>query len=228
MTPVLHASRLTKRFGDRTVLTEVDLDVVRGECIGIEGAPGSGRTTLLEVLATLLPPSSGVLEIDGVDTLAGLEAVRRKVAFVGTAPPGLPGLDARECLRFVAATRGAGHLPEAAVAAALARVGVSGRASAATLPRRFQRRLVLEAALLSRADLVFVDRAAAAPNGGDHDGLVEWMRTAATSERAVIVVTEASVDIRAACTRVMHLHDGRLVPDSHARPAAAAAHGVVT
>lgn len=222
MTPVLRAGRLTKRFGTQLVLADVEAEVLGGECIALDGAPGSGRTTLLKVLATLLPPTSGVLQINGIETATHLDEARRKAAFIGAAPVRLPPLDAREYFQFVTAARGVSRPPESAIAVSLARAGVAGRASVDGLPRRFQRRLALEAALLSGADLVLLD---AADDGGDDTEqrcLLEWIGAATSAGRAVILVTDPSMDIRALCTRGMHLHDGRLIVDGSPRSSGAA------
>ena len=226
MTPVLRAIRLTKRFGTQVVLADVEAEVFGGECIALDGAPRSGRTTVLKVLATLLPPTAGVLQINGIDTAAHLDAARRKVAFIGAAPVGLPPLDAREYLRFVSAARGVGRLPEPAMAVSLARAGVAGRASVDGLPRRFQRRLALEAALLSGADLVLLDAASDGADDTDRRCLLEWLGAATSAGRAVVVATDPSMDIRAACTRVAHLHDGRLSAGGSTRAPAVAPHEV--
>ena len=226
MTPVLRAIRLTKRFGTQVVLADVEAEVFGGECIALDGAPGSGRSTVLKVLATLLAPTSGVLQIDGIDTATHLDAARRKVAFIGAAPVGLPPLDAREYFRFVSAARGVGRLAESAIAVSLARAGVAGRASVDGLPRRFQRRLALEAALLSGADLVLLDAAGDHADDTERRCLLEWIGAAASAGRAVVVVTDPSMDIRAACTRSVHLHDGRLIADGSTRSPAAAPHEV--
>ena len=221
MTPVLRAGRLTKRFGTHVVLADVEAEIFGGECIALDAAPGSGRTTLLKVLATLLPPTSGVLQINGIDTATHLDEARRKAAFIGAAPVGLPPLDAREYFRFVAAARGVGRPPEPAIAVSLARAGVAGRASVDGLPRRFQRRLALEAALLSGADLVLLDAAGDDADDTERRCLLEWIGAAMSAGRAVILVTDPSMDIRAVCTRGMHLHGGRLTADGSPRPSAA-------
>jgi ABC-type multidrug transport system ATPase subunit len=217
MTPLLRAVRLTKRFGTQVVLADIEAEVFAGDCVAVDGAPGSGRTTLLKVLATLLPPTSGALQINGIDAATHLDDTRRKAAFIGAAPVGLPPFDAREYLRFVAAARGGGRVAEPTIAVSLARAGVAGRASVDGLPRRFQRRLALEAALLAGADLVLVDAASGGTDDTDRRCLLEWIGAATSAGRAVVVAADRSMDIRAACTRVVHLHDGRLVADASMR-----------
>ena len=60
---VLRADKVTKRFGDRTVIRDLTLRVQRGDRIGIVGANGAGKTTLLRLLTGELAPDSGTVRI---------------------------------------------------------------------------------------------------------------------------------------------------------------------
>ena len=63
--PIVRFARVTKRYGELTVLDALDLDVAPGEMLGIIGPSGSGKTTVLRVLMTLEPIDSGVIYFDG-------------------------------------------------------------------------------------------------------------------------------------------------------------------
>ena len=64
-TPALRVRSLSKTFGVRTVLRDVDLDVARGETVVIIGASGSGKTTLLRCISHLEFPETGTVDVDG-------------------------------------------------------------------------------------------------------------------------------------------------------------------
>jgi heme exporter protein A len=61
---VIRAKNLGRRFGDKRVLTGLDLNVARGEFLLVTGPNGSGKTTLMRLLAGLLVPTSGELEVE--------------------------------------------------------------------------------------------------------------------------------------------------------------------
>ena len=63
--PIVRFEKVTKRFGDLTVLDELDFEVAPGEKIAIIGPSGSGKTTILRVLMTLVKPDSGKVTVDG-------------------------------------------------------------------------------------------------------------------------------------------------------------------
>jgi ABC-2 type transport system ATP-binding protein len=88
-------------------LSNVSLDVERGEILGVVGPNGAGKTTLLRILATLLLPSEGSAHVNGTDLVIGAAAVRRTVALASAEDRGfywrLTGL---ENLEFFAGLRG--------------------------------------------------------------------------------------------------------------------------
>ncbi|WP_183187509.1 ectoine/hydroxyectoine ABC transporter ATP-binding protein EhuA [Brevibacillus panacihumi] len=63
--PVVRYRKVSKSFGDLTILREIDLDIASGEKIAVIGPSGSGKTTMARLLMTLEEPSSGTIEVDG-------------------------------------------------------------------------------------------------------------------------------------------------------------------
>jgi biotin transport system ATP-binding protein len=78
---VIEVRSVTHRFGDRTVLRDVDL-VLPERRIAVIGANGSGKSTFARLLNGLLLPSEGSVRVDGIDTREAGKEVRRKVGFV--------------------------------------------------------------------------------------------------------------------------------------------------
>ncbi|AFA49062.1 ABC transporter ATP-binding protein [Acetobacterium woodii] len=63
---ILNAKNLTKKFGKKTALSQVDLEISRGRIIGLLGPNGSGKSTLIKIATGLLVPTAGEITIDGV------------------------------------------------------------------------------------------------------------------------------------------------------------------
>ncbi len=127
--------------GDRLVFTDVTLAVKPGRALLLSGANGSGKSSLLRILAGLLPPAAGTLEWEGESIAADPEAHRRRIAYIGHADPAKPGLTVSENLDFWA--RLYGLAPE--IEPALYQFGIE---QLADLPARYlsagqRRRLTL-------------------------------------------------------------------------------------
>ena len=78
-TPIVEARGLGRRFGQRTVLEAVDLDVKAGQAFGVVGPDGAGKTTLLQILAAILRPSTGACRVLGEDVRAHPERIQARV-----------------------------------------------------------------------------------------------------------------------------------------------------
>ncbi|HUG35894.1 MAG TPA: ATP-binding cassette domain-containing protein, partial [Candidatus Limnocylindrales bacterium] len=73
---MIRAVRLRKRYASSLVLDDVSLELEAGQALVLLGPNGAGKTTLLRILATLVRPTSGALEVAGVDALRSPEQVR--------------------------------------------------------------------------------------------------------------------------------------------------------
>ncbi len=99
-TMLLQATKITKRFGHRTVLGDVNIEVQPGEVVSILGPNGAGKTTLIRILSTLLKPASGNLQIAGENALDNPFGVRHMLGVVVHEPLAYLELTPYENLRF--------------------------------------------------------------------------------------------------------------------------------
>ncbi len=65
-TPIINCQGLTKKYGNKLVLDQLDLQVSRGKIVGLLAPNGEGKTTLIKLLCGLLQPTSGIVQIDGM------------------------------------------------------------------------------------------------------------------------------------------------------------------
>ena len=94
--PILETRALTRRFGKLTAVNAVDLRVEEGQIFGLLGSNGAGKTTVIKMLTTLLPPSEGTATIAGFDILRQPGRVRRVIGYVPqmlSADGGLTGFE---------------------------------------------------------------------------------------------------------------------------------------
>ena len=96
----LRAFQLTKDFGHRSIVKNATLSVNPGEVVTIFGPNGAGKTTFIKILATLLKPTSGKLEIEGTDAIAGYSDVRSMLGVVIHETLAYPTFSPYENLKF--------------------------------------------------------------------------------------------------------------------------------
>ncbi len=138
---------------ERLIFRDLSFAVEPGAALVLAGANGSGKSSLLRVLAGLLRPAAGRLLWDGQDALADLDEHGRRVAYLGHQDAVKPGLTALENLRLPA------RLSGRSITQALAAMGLEALAD---LPARMlsagqKRRLALSRLCLSRAPIWLLD-----------------------------------------------------------------------
>ena len=158
MSDAIRAEGLTRRFGRRWALRGVDLAVPRGAVVALLGANGTGKTTLLRVISTLLRPTAGRVEVLGHALPVGGDAIRARTAFMTAGGHAYEELTGLENLRF-AARMSATAATDADLRDALAAVDL---ADAGDIPVRgwstgMRRRLELARLRLRPLDLVLLD-----------------------------------------------------------------------
>ena len=97
---MIEAKNLSKSIGENTVLTNLTFRVEYGNCLGLLGTNGSGKTLLLKILATIEKPTSGNLTIIGHDALNNPQIVRPNIGYVPETFHGYPDLSVHEYLDF--------------------------------------------------------------------------------------------------------------------------------
>jgi putative ABC transport system ATP-binding protein len=226
--PAVSCRSVTKEFGGGEnrvrVLRGVDLDVPFGGMTFLVGPSGCGKTTLLSVVAGLLNPSGGEVNVLGEDAgqMSGGSAVefrRRNIGFVFQQYNLLPALTAAE--NAAVPLLAAGVPKKKAVAAAselLDRLGLGERLH--SLPSQLsggqQQRVALARALVHEPRLVVCDEPTSALDHETGNAVMELLTgVAVRPDRAVIVVTHDSRVFQFA-DRIAHMDDGRIVQTDHA------------
>ena len=100
---MLDVQKLCKSFDKKPFLTELTFQVAAGECLVLLGRNGAGKTLLINILATLVEPTSGSISIAGVDAFTNLKQVRPSIGYIPVAFEGYPELSIVAYLNFFAA-----------------------------------------------------------------------------------------------------------------------------
>jgi ABC-type multidrug transport system ATPase subunit len=210
---------LARSFVDRSrgrveAVRGLSLRVERGEIYGLLGPNGAGKTTTLRLLATLLKPDRGRIEIDGVDATADPVGARSRLAYV-PAEAGLPErLTPLETVRLFGEIQG---IPDAAARAGdlLERLGAAryDRTPCSALSTGMKRRVVLARALIHDPPLLLLDEPTDGLDVGGRRDVLDLVRGLAGEGRAVIVSSHIMGEVEALCSRLGVMSGGRIVAE---------------
>jgi ABC-2 type transport system ATP-binding protein len=200
---------LTKRYGDVTALSGVDLTVEEGEIFGFLGPNGAGKSTTIDILLDFVRPTSGDAAVLGMDAQEQTLAVRRRT---GVLPDGFhiyDRLTGRQHIQFVVESKGADDDP----IDVLERVGIADAADRAAggYSKGMTQRLALGMALVGDPDLLILDE----PSTGLDPAGAREIRTIVReeSERGTTIFFSSHVlsQVEAVCDRVAILRGGELI-----------------
>ena len=100
---MIHAQELCKSFQQKPVLTGLNFHLEAGDRLALLGPNGSGKSILIKIIATLIKPTSGSIEIAGYDAITDVRAVRPLIGYIPQTFEGYPDLSIQEYLEFFAA-----------------------------------------------------------------------------------------------------------------------------
>ena len=100
---MIHVQELCKSFQQKSILTDLNFHLDAGDRLALLGPNGSGKTLLIKIIATLIKPTSGSIEIAGYDAIKAVRAVRPLIGYVPQTFEGYPTLSTQEYLEFFAA-----------------------------------------------------------------------------------------------------------------------------
>jgi heme ABC exporter ATP-binding subunit CcmA len=211
---LLEATGLSRSYGRRRVLRDLDLAVAAGEAVAVAGPNGAGKTTLLRVLAGLARPERGEVRLEGRPLGRDAPEVRRAVGLVSHQTLLYDDLTLHENLVFAARLYGLAH-PAAVARTALEEAGLGPRADES--PRRLSRGLAQRAAiaraLLHRPRLLLLDEPFTALDAAASERLRAELRARREQGLGIVLVTHQLGEAWEVATRIAVLLDGRWVCD---------------
>jgi len=202
---------MTKRFGDRTAVDHVDLQVRRGEICGFLGPNGSGKTTFIRMLCGLLRADEGEGTVLGLDVIRESEAIKRQVGYMTQKFSFYEDLSVEENLDFVARMYGVPNRHRA-VRDSVERLGLAERSRqlAGTLSGGWKQRLALTACLIHEPRLLLLDEPTA---GVDPRARREfWEEIHELAGRGLtFLITTHYMDEAERCHRLAYILNGKLL-----------------
>ncbi len=202
---------VTKKFGGKTVVNAIDLQVKRGEIYGFLGPNGSGKTTFIRMLCGLLTPDAGSGTCLGYDVLREQAEIKRHVGYMTQKFSYYEDLSLRENLDFIARIY---DVPDraGAVQRSLDRLGLANRSAqlAGQLSGGWKQRLALAACLIHDPQLLLLDEPTAGVDPKARREFWDEIHTLAAGGLTVLITTHY-MDEAERCHRLAYLAYGNLL-----------------
>jgi oleandomycin transport system ATP-binding protein len=214
MESVIQVEGLVKNFGDTRALTGVDLAARRGTVLGLLGPNGSGKTTTVRVLATLLRPDGGRASVFGHDVVAEPDAVRRRIGLTGQYAAVDEALSGTHNLILIARLLDLSRAESRVRADELIeRFGLTEAAGrrVRTYSGGMRRRLDLAASLIGRPEVLFLDEPTTGLDPRHRNEVLDSVRGLAADGTTVLLTTQYLEEADQLADDLVVLDRGRVI-----------------
>ncbi|MCD6145152.1 MAG: heme ABC exporter ATP-binding protein CcmA [Methanosarcinales archaeon] len=187
---MIRVHNLTKKFGNKTVFTDINFSVKNGDFLTIVGPNGAGKTTLLKIMATLVKATEGTVEIEGFDIKQSPEKVRGIIGVISHNTYLYSELTAVENLKFFGKMYAVPEI-DTRLDDALEQTGLEHRKDdrVGTFSRGMKQRLSIARAILHQPSVLLLDEPYTGLDPHASAGLEEVLRTFAGSGITTIMVS---------------------------------------
>ncbi len=202
---------MTKRYDQRTVVNNIDLQVRHGEIYGFLGPNGSGKTTFIRMLCGLLHPDAGSGTCLGHDVITASEAIKLQVGYMTQRFSFYEDLSIAENLDFVARMYSMPNRREA-VKKSIEQLGLSGREKqmAGQLSGGWKQRMALAACLIHQPKLLLLDEPTAGVDPKARRDFWEQIQLLA-AQGLTFLITTHYMDEAERCNRIAYISYGNLL-----------------
>jgi ABC-2 type transport system ATP-binding protein len=207
------ARALSRSYGENRAVREVSLELRRGEVLGLLGPNGAGKTTTMQMLTGNLAPTSGEVDICGIDLIDRPTQAKSRIGYLPEVPPLYRELKVDEYLRLAARLHklkksALGH----AMQRAKVRCGLSdmGNRLIGALSKGYQQRVGIAQAIIHEPDVIILDE----PTIGLDPNQIREIRSLIRElgrDHSLILSTHILPEVEAVCDRVQILHRGEVV-----------------
>lgn len=213
MVAAISVNRLTKRYDNVTALADISFEVKAGEIMGFLGPNGAGKTTALRILTGILAPTTGSVQIDGLDVAQRSLEVRRRIGYLPEHVALYPELRVQEYLGYRAAIKGvAAKERRARVTSAMERCVVTDvrRQLIGRLSKGYRQRVALADCLLGQPKILILDEPTVGLDPHQIRQTRELIRELGQTT-TILLSTHILPEVEMICDRVTIIDKGRIV-----------------
>lgn len=207
-------SNLSKKFNEKLVVDNINIKIKKGEIVGLLGPNGAGKTTSLRMIAGVLPPSKGSVQIDGQDITIN-NSLKKNIGFLPENNPLYDDLTVEEYLSFWADIK---KIPadgkEDAINFVVDRCGIGEvyYRPISELSKGYRQRVGFSQAILARPDILILDEPTEGLDPNQRQDIATLIKDL-SHERTVIISSHVLSELAKIANRMIIIHKGAIVAD---------------
>jgi ABC-2 type transport system ATP-binding protein len=203
---------LTKYYGEKLAVSEINFELKKGEIVGLLGLNGSGKTTTIRMLTGFLIPTEGEIYIDGVSNFQDPIEAKRKIGYLPETPPLYEDLTIQDYLEFVSKIKG---IPSETFQSEIDRVtsktnlGTVKKSFIGSLSLGYRKRVGIAQALLGNPEVVIMDEPI---SGLDPEQILDMRNLIGklAGKHTVLISSHILSEMYKTCDRFLIIHEGKL------------------
>ncbi|MFN6991388.1 MAG: ABC transporter ATP-binding protein [Fervidobacterium sp.] len=209
---------LTKKFGDFTAVDNVDLDVKSGEIFGFLGPNGAGKTTTIKMLTGVLRPTTGSIEILGMDMKTHEIEIKRRIGVVPDEPRIYEHLKGYEFLEFIAEIFNLDKSVNSKIDDLCHAFGVDYLdRQVGQMSHGMKQKLMLISVLMRKPEVLFLDEPTVGLDAKSAKILKELLKKYADEGTTIFMTTHILEIAEKMCDRVAIINKGKVIAESTVR-----------
>ena len=209
---MLTLKNINKKFGDTLILKNISLEVRKGEILGFLGPNGAGKTTTMKIIASIITPDSGSVEISGINALTNPMKANRRIGYLPETVPLYDDMKVKEYLRFFAEAH---EIPKTKIVQKIQdtaqKCGLSDKLNTTieNLSRGYRQRVGLAQAIIHDPEVLILDEPT---TGLDPNQIIEIRDLIKTigQEKTVIFSTHILSEARAISDKIIIINKGEV------------------
>jgi ABC-2 type transport system ATP-binding protein len=216
MEPIIRIRGLSKTFGTKEVLQNIDLEVDPGHILGYIGPNGAGKTTTVKILIGMLASFKGTVEVCGFNVKLSPLEVKRRTGYVPETAALYDTLSAMEFLRFVGRLHGMAEEEAARRAQAmldLFELAAVRNRRLATFSKGMRQKVLITAALIHDPDLIIMDEPLSGLDANTAVVVKEILAGLARQGKTVFYCSHVMDVVERICDRIVILSEGKIIAD---------------
>lgn len=210
---MIHLNSVSKIYGNQIAVNNLSFTIEKGEILGFLGPNGAGKSTTMKMITTYLTPTSGKIEVCGLDTQTEYMQVRQKIGYLPEHNPLYLDMYVKEYLSFVAKIN---HIPRKEIQKRITQmIDICGltkeqHKKIGALSKGYRQRVGLAQALIHNPEVLILDEPT---TGLDPNQIIEIRNLIKEvgKEKTVIFSTHILSEVEAICDKVVVIHEGKLV-----------------